>query len=378
MLLGKRYSRRNIVWPGKGRTTLTLLAVLPAAMVCPWRSTREQCVLAVAAGVVVMLFGWWRGLHLTTITRRRLVMICRRPRARSYRGCLRETGIDAKTTVLLRIRALAGDNMLPLPLIASYLNRYGLRVDKIRITNRCIATGVSRTWIALTVSAADNLAALLARSSSIPLEHAAQVIARRLADHLTELGWVVTMAGPDDIPPLVARSARETWTALRREIMAGAGDYVVAYRLDIDDTLPNSLDEVRAHPASETWMALEIACGRTGFTLAAACALRTGAAPDGPPPVAGLTPQHGNHARATMALNPLSSRRLDGHTALPDDLLVRLRWPASSSRDGRRPGLHAVGGWTGSKPPLARTGGDALLGVTQFTGQIRQVRPGGP
>ncbi|SON60017.1 ESX-3 secretion system protein EccE3 [Mycobacterium simulans] len=373
-----RYSRRNIAWPGRGRTALTLLAVLPAAMACPWRSAREQCVLGAAVVVAVMLFGWWRGLHLTTIVRRRLVMIRRRPMVRRHRGCFLETGIDAKTTVLLCIRGLADDNILPLPLIASYLNRYGLRADKIRITNRCIATGVSRTWIALTVSAADNLAALLARSSAIPLEHAAQVAARRLADHLNELGWVVTLGGPDGIPPLAARSARETWSALRREIMQGAGDYVAAYRLDIDDALPNSLDAVRARPASETWIALEIACGRTGLTLAAACALRTDAAPGGAPPVPGLTPQHGNHAKATMALNPLSSERLDGHTDLPDDLLVRLRWPASSLRDGRQWRLHSAGGRTGSKPPLARPGQHAPFGVTQLTGQLRQAHPGGP
>ena len=53
--------------------------------------------------------------------------------------------------------------MLPLALITRYLDRYGIRADKIRITSRDNASDASRreTWIGLTVSAADNLAALL-------------------------------------------------------------------------------------------------------------------------------------------------------------------------------------------------------------------------
>lgn len=77
--------------------------------------------------------------------------------------------------MLLRIQALTDDEALPLSLIASYLNRYGLRADKIRITNRCIAGGISRTWLAMTVSAADNLGALVARSPSVPLEQTARL-----------------------------------------------------------------------------------------------------------------------------------------------------------------------------------------------------------
>ena len=72
-----------------------------------------------------------------------------------------------------------------------------------------------QTWIALTVSAADNLAALQARSARIPLQETTQVAVRRLADHLREIGWEAGMVGPDDVPGLlepdrtrdVARSA---------------------------------------------------------------------------------------------------------------------------------------------------------------------------
>lgn len=271
-----------------------------------------------------------------------------------HQGCV--GGADAKTTVLLRVRALTDDEGLPLSLIASYLDRYGLRADKIRVTNRCIAGGVSRTWIGLTVSAADNLGALLARSPSVPLEQTARVAARRLADHLTEIGWAVTMAGPEDVPPLIARSARETWSGLRREIISGTADCVVTYRIGVDDALPERLAAVRSHPANETWIALEIACGPAGLTIAAACALRTAAVPGGVPPLDGLTAQHGSHAKATMTLNPLSTQRIGRHTEPPANLLERLHWPASRLCDRRQPGPHAVGGGPHSKPSLARSG----------------------
>ena len=75
---------RSIPPCGTGRITLALLAVVPAVMAYPWRSTRDYWVLGIAAAVVIVLFGWWRGLHFTTILRRRLAMVAphRRGRAR--------------------------------------------------------------------------------------------------------------------------------------------------------------------------------------------------------------------------------------------------------------------------------------------------------
>ena len=86
--------------------------------------------------------------------------------------------------------------MLPLPLIAGYLDRYGIRADKVRITSRDNASGARETWIGLTISAVDNLVALQARSARIPLHETAQVAARRLADHLREIGWEASTSGP--------------------------------------------------------------------------------------------------------------------------------------------------------------------------------------
>ena len=158
---------------------------------------------------MIVLFGWWRGLHFTTILRRRLAMMGRRGKpARS------NPVLPQQTTALLRVGPPIGDaDVLPLPLIAGYLDRYGIRADKIRITSRDNTSDPSRreTWIGITMSAADNLAALQARSSQIPLHETAEVAARRLADHLREIGWEASTVGTDDVPRLLSPNARETW-----------------------------------------------------------------------------------------------------------------------------------------------------------------------
>jgi type VII secretion protein EccE len=215
--------------------------------------------------------------------------------------------------------------VLPLPLIASYLDRYGVRAYKIRITSRDNASDVTRreTWIGLTVSAPDNLAALQARSPRIPLHETAQVAARRLADHLREIGWEATTVAADDVPRLLTSNPRERWRGVQR----GASDYLAAYRVRVDDALPETLDAIRAHSARETCTALEIAGDKGRPTVAVACAFQTETGPDGKAPVDGLTPQRGNHLPALTALDLLSTRRLDGHGPAPENLLVQLHWP---------------------------------------------------
>jgi type VII secretion protein EccE len=312
------------LWPTSGRLTLALLAVVPAVMAYPWRSNRDYWVLGIAAVVVIVLFGRWGGLYFTTIVRHRLAMIRRRRGSVPERGP--QSGTEARTTALLRLGPPAGDrDVLPLPLIAGYLNCYGFRADTIRITSRVTASDACQTWIALTVSATDNLAALQARSSRIPLHETTQVAARRLADHLREIGWEASTAGPDDVARLLEPAGRETW----RGVQQGSG-YLAAYRVSADDALPETLDAIRSHPARETWTALEIA-GAGGsvarHTVAVACALLTDAPPGGAAPLPGLTPQRGNHRPALMGLDLLSTQRLDGHMNAPADLLTRLDWP---------------------------------------------------
>jgi type VII secretion protein EccE len=277
-----------------------------------------------------VLFGWWGGLHLTTILRRRLAM------ARRARGFVPESGAATSATALLRLGPPLGDSgVLPLQLIAQYLDRYGVRADKIRITSRDNASDVSRrqTWIGLTVSAADNLAALQARSPRIPLTETAQVAARRLADHLREIGWDAGAVAPEDVPRLLGSNARETWRGVQR----ADSDYIAAYRVRVDDGLAERLDAIRSHPVRETCTALEIAGDRNHHTVAAACAFLTDTPPTGSAPLAGLIPQRGNHRPALAALDLSSAQRLDGHVVEPAGVLAGLAWPTPEAGAHRAP-----------------------------------------
>lgn len=321
---------RSIPTPGTARITLALLAVVPAVMAYPWRAPRDYWVLGIAIAVVIVLFGWWRGLHFTTVLGRRLAIM------RRSSGFAPESGSGTRTTALVRVGPAAGaSDVLPLPLIAGYLDRYGIRAEKIRITSRDNPSNPSRreTWIGLTVSATDNLAALQARSPRIPLHETARVAARRLADHLREIGWDASTVAPDDVPRLVAPNARETWRGVQR----GASDYVAAYRVAVDDGLAETFDAIRSHPVRETCTALEIAGDATHHTVAAACAFLTDTPPASSAPVSGLTPQRGNHLPALTALDLLSTRRLDGHAAAPAGLLARLVWPTPEAGAHRAP-----------------------------------------
>jgi type VII secretion protein EccE len=322
----------SIPKPGAARITLALLAVVPAAMAYPWQSTRAHWLLGIAALVVILLFGWWRGLHFTTLLRRRMAIL--------GRGGGQVPEPSTRTVALLRVGPAASDtDVLPLPLIAGYLDRYGVRVDHIRITSRNNASGEQETWIGLTVSAVDNLAALQARSSRIPLQETAQVAARRLADHLREIGWEANTVSAEDVPEVLdwesQKSSRESWRAVQQ----GDSDYVAAYRVSPDTGLPETLAAARSQVARETWTALEIAESASGthYTVAAACAFRTDAAPDSAAPVAGLTLERGNQRPALQALDPLSTWRLDGHVAAPADLLARLEWPTPAVGAHRAP-----------------------------------------
>lgn len=313
--------------PGPARITLVLLAVVPAMMASPWETTAQRWALAVGILVAVLLLGWWRGLHFTTIARRRLAML--RSGGGAHSG--RREASGARATAAVRITAGAAQDELPVEVIAGYLNRYGLRADGVRITSRTTradgdAAG-TQTWVGLTCSAAPNLAALQARSASIPLQRTVDVAVRRLADHLREIGWDTTMVAADEIPSLIDGNARETW----RSVVDGSGDHVAAYRVSIDAALADTLSRIRAVNADETWTALEFAEDAGRRTVAAACALRTGAAPDGGAPLAGLVPQQGDHRSALLRLHPLSGGALDGHTPLPGDDLAGLRWPVPTA-----------------------------------------------
>lgn len=268
------------------RITLALLFIVPTAIAYPWPSTRDRWILGVGVVAVIVLFLWWRGQFLTTIVGRRIAMVLRRTP--------KEHESTEFTTVLLRVDE-PNPARLPLRLIAGYLDRYGIRCDKVRVTTRDVG-GQQITWIGLTLGAADNLAALQARSPRIPLRDTAEVVSRRLANHLRETGWNVTPVDRADSP--AGRDAKETWRGLR-----DASGYVAAYHVEGD------LEAVRALPSSEIWTALEIMGAGSDLHVATACAVRTD---DKPMAIAGATPLNGRHRRALAALSPLSVERLTG------------------------------------------------------------------
>lgn len=314
--------------PPTGRITVVLLAALAAGIAFPWHTVRERWVLGVAIAAVIVLLARWRGLPVTTILHRRLAIL--RPHRSNRRAD--DSVTDVRTTALLRVTPpLADADALPLPLIAGYAERYGLHADAIRITSRDstseVGTRARETWIGVTLSAVDNLAALQARSAQIPLQETAEVAARRLADHLRESGWSASLAVADDVPTPYPRSARETWSG----ISLGSTDYIAAHGVKVDTALPNTLAAIWSYPIREVWTVLEVAGAGAEQTLAVGCAFRTDAAPGASGPLPGLVSQAGIQRAALSALDPLSSQRLADHVVLPDALLLeRLRWASTA------------------------------------------------
>ncbi|WP_343573952.1 type VII secretion protein EccE [Mycobacterium sp.] len=314
--------------PPTGRITLVLLAATAAVVAYPWHSVRERWVLGVAIFAVSVLLARWRGLPVTTILSRRLAIL--QPNRGAHRAA--ESVTDVRTTALLRVAPpLGAADPLPLPLIAGYAQRYGLRADAIRVTSRDstseLGTRERQTWIGVTLSAADNLAALQARSPQIPLHETAEVAARRLADHLRESGWTAAIADPDDVPSPLPPSARETWTG----VSDGDSNHVAAYGVQVDTALPNTLAAIWSYPVREVWTAAEVAGCGDDQTLAVACAFRTDASPAASGPLPRLISRSGIQRQALTALDPLSHRRLDGHVVLPESLLLeRLCWAATA------------------------------------------------
>lgn len=283
------------------RITLALLAIIPAAMTYPWHTTPQKWILGIAVAVVLLVFAWWRGLFLTTMVARR-VAVWRRNR----RG-VPPAAADQVTVVL------EADEFPchALPLVASYVDRYGVRCDSVRVTERRL-DGTRRAWVSVTVAAASNIAALQARSSDLPLADTAETVARRLGDQLREAG--VSVGVTEAAPALVAPDARETWRAVR-----DGGGYLTAYGLPADQRLPECLAALSS--TTELWTVLEFA---PGATISAACAVRTANAPAAAA-VAGLVRESGRQGQLLAAMAPSSAGRLGTCTrALTTELLAEL------------------------------------------------------
>lgn len=95
----------------------------------------------------------------------------------------------------------------------------------------------------MTLSAADNLTALQTRSARIPLRETADTVARRLADHLRELGWHVT----------ATEAPEEPLSPEAKEGSRGVSDdhgYLAAYRVAVNNDLSKrwTMSETPGYP----------------------------------------------------------------------------------------------------------------------------------
>jgi type VII secretion protein EccE len=306
----------RIVWPGPGRLTLAALAIVPAAMAYPWQTVTGKWLLGIAIALTLILFPWWDGQHLTTIVRRRLALLGAR-RGGGAHHLVDQSDADARTTAVLRVLP-ESDGDLPLEVIASYVDRYGLTLDAVRLTSRDNVVGRT-TWVGLTMSAARNLDALQARSSRIPLRETAEVALRRLADHLRELGWHVTTVEAD-VPDLLGPEAKERWNAMED----GQQGHIAAYGVPVDDGLSDTLTALANLSAKEVWTTLTVTPGNR---VSAACAVRTGETPGKSAPVAGLVSLKGRQRASLYAIAP-DAVDVVSITEGPLSALADVCWPA--------------------------------------------------
>ncbi|MGB5113355.1 MAG: type VII secretion protein EccE [Mycobacterium sp.] len=298
------------------RLALALLFIVPAALAYPYETLTQRWVLGVAVAVVILLFAWWRGDFATTKLARQW-SIWRGNHATVGSTKVSSTEAGDTATVVLRLDDSASVE-LPVALIAGYADRYGLRLDKVRITSRDRAAE-RRSWITLTLDAAQNLPALQSRSERIPLHDTADVTGRRLADHLRESGWTVSVR--EVVPRPVSSEARETWRALTDE----AG-FLTAYRIPAA-SLPWVLDALWSNPTAELWTAVEFGPD----TVTGAVAVRSAELPAADAPIPGLATLGGRQRRVLDALNPASSQRLPGHQPADPALAGKLRWPTGTA-----------------------------------------------
>ncbi|MCV7281515.1 type VII secretion protein EccE [Mycolicibacterium flavescens] len=296
------------------RLAVAALAIVLTAMAYPWQTTVDWWILGVGAAVVIVALAWWRGQFLTTMVARWFALW------RRNRGRLPAPNPE-QTTVVLRVDDPAGRGVA-LAVLAGYVERFGLRSEKVRVTNRASA-GVSDTWVSLTLDARTNLSALQARSKDLPLHDTAAIAARRLADHLRETGLDATIV--DSVPAPLEGWERETWRGVHDE-----RGFISVYALAVDERLGERLAQAWSDLA-ETWTAIEFSGTATRPTVAAVCAVRT-PEPGGDAPLPGLIDQRGAQGPLLTALDPAATGRLGVPGApLRAELLDTLGWPAGTA-----------------------------------------------
>lgn len=287
-------TRSGAILPGRARLTVVLLAVVPAVLTYPWRTTSDRWVLGVAAAIALVALAWWRGRHLTDLTASRIRLFARNRIKPSDLPVVVRTATDATTTVLVRVDT--GGRELPMDLLAGYLNRYGLCCDRIRVTRHFSANG-ERTWVGLSISTATNLAALQARGLNIPLSCTAQIMGRRLVEQLRENGCTADVLDHDQLPGPFIADGMEQWRSI-----ACSDGHLAVYRVDAPVT--KALAAVSAQSAVESWTVLEMTGQANCPRIVAGAAVRTADRPTLLLP--GLTSLPGRQAAALAAIHPLS------------------------------------------------------------------------
>lgn len=300
--------------PGAVRGTLAVATVVVVAMAAWWSHGDLWWWVAGGVAALAVLFAWWRGLYLTTIARRRVALFARN---RGWRRRER-TPLDVRTTVLLRVISGPGSGpaeQLPLPVIARYLDRYGIRCTAIRVTHR-LPDGL--TLVSVTIGAVDNLVALRARSALLPLHETVAVVRRRLADELGELGWAVQPVAAVDAAdtPFGAARRPERWRCVPT-----ADGFVAAYRRVAVNALPQISQLTTDLCGERVWTVVELTGAPQRPAVTVAYAVETTDRPSGRAP-AGLVLEVGRQWPALRAMDPASTAPLVGPSARPVGLLA--------------------------------------------------------
>ncbi|EFV14669.1 type VII secretion protein EccE [Segniliparus rugosus] len=303
--------------PSRARATLALALVFAAVLVgadslrTGWRPSAGWFLGAVAV-LLALVLGSWGGTHVTQILRRRIALSSRAKRgvsAEAEGSAKPEAGSSSRVAVFVRVEPPAGAesrNWLPLELIASYLDRYGVRCAAVRVAFRRSRRYGQEAWITLVVDATENLAALEARSARIPLHELAEATRRRLAAQLREEGFAAEHA---DTAPKLVWAGSEDWNGV-----VDGEERVAAYAVSTGGDLDARLAEIAAYPAQETWTVLEFTGSPASATLTVACALRKQGVVELLP--AGLQPHRGAHLPALAILAPDSTALLSTAASL--------------------------------------------------------------
>ena len=160
------------------RIALALLFIVPAAMAYPWESDIDWWVLGVAIAVVIVVFAWWRGLFVTTMIGRRLAVWRRNHPSRSRRR--RATSLCCCASTIRRAWAC---RCRWWPATSSASASAARRCGSPAATRRA-PHDVDRHDAGRRRQPGRAAGPFL----GLPLHDTAEIVGRRLADHLRETG----------------------------------------------------------------------------------------------------------------------------------------------------------------------------------------------